>query len=57
MMKPWDAYKFLTHAALHCKFGSTPEDRQADKADIDAMNILYKLRLLIATETYEKRSN
>lgn len=46
-------YTLLTHAALHCRFGSDTVDRIPDKADLEAATILYRLRAELAVEHYE----
>lgn len=58
LMKSWDVYKLLTHAALHCKYGdSLAEDRTPDEADLRAAEILYRLRTEIAHERFVKGGN
>lgn len=50
MRKTFDPYSFLAHARLHCLFGSTPDDREPDQADLDAGNILLDIRKLLAED-------
>ena len=40
----WDAYRFLTHAAGHCAWGSESADRPADQGDTDAYLLLLQAR-------------
>jgi len=38
-------YNFLAHAQWHCLFGSAENDRTPDAGDIEAAEILRKLRM------------
>jgi hypothetical protein len=49
-MNHTQAYVLLTHAAMHCKFGSEPTDRPATEADLQAFELLLKLRSQVAKE-------
>jgi hypothetical protein len=45
-----DAYKLLTNAINHCRFGSTSSDRIPDEGDLDAAAVLTKARKTVALE-------
>lgn len=48
------AYNILTHAMLHCEFGSEPIDRIPDNADMAAKAILLECREEVTREDIER---
>lgn len=42
------AYEVLTHAILHCLYGSETIDRDADRADRDAAEIMRIARMEVS---------
>lgn len=46
-----DVYMFLTHAILHCQWGSEATDRNPTDADLQAARILTHLRNLVVQES------
>lgn len=52
MRKSFDPYMYVTHAAMHCLFGSGTDERTPDKADTDAAAILWSVRRLLPGGRY-----
>lgn len=48
MTKKFSPYKFLTHAAIHCRFGSDTTDREPTQADLQAEKILLACRMKLS---------
>lgn len=47
------AYKILTDAIMHCRFGSQPIDREPTEADLQAAKLLASKRYLLVHEFSE----
>lgn len=46
------AYDLLTHAILHCRYGSETTDREPTIDDSNAAQLLHELRAQLSKERY-----